>query len=238
MSRQSLLKYLHDGTPVVAPSMLQCDFGNLEREVRALEAAGAQVLHLDVMDGHFVPNLSYGPVVIERLRDLTQLPFDAHLMISDPARYLDDYVKSGCDAITIHIEAVPEPADVLGRISDAGRLAGLALNPDTPVACVEPYLGMADLVLVMSVQPGFGGQEFRPECLHKVSELRRLAPPDMLLSIDGGISPRTIDSASAAGADIFVAGSAVFGASDYRDALTQLRENAQAARGRTARITG
>lgn len=230
MSRQTLLKQFRGGAPVVVPSMLQCDFGNLEREVHALEAAGAQALHWDVMDGHFVPNLSYGAVIIERLRDRTGLPFDAHLMISQPARYLDEYIEAGCDAVTFHIEAVAEPAPLLKRLQDAGCLAGLALNPDTPVARLEPYLGMLDLVLVMSVQPGFGGQEFRPECVQKLSQLRQHAPQQMLLSVDGGINPQTIGSASAAGADLFVAGSAVFRASDYRSALTQLRDRASEAR--------
>lgn len=230
MNRQAVLKFLRERAPVVAPSMLQCDFGNLQREVQLLEAAGAEVLHLDVMDGHFVPNLTYGPVVIERLRALTEMPFDAHLMISHPERYLDEYVAAGCQAITFHIEAVPSPESLLARIREHDCVAGLALNPDTPVDRIEPYLGMADLVLVMSVEPGFGGQAFRPQSVRKVSELRRLAGEDMLLSIDGGIGPQTIGSASAAGADVFVAGSAVFRSSDYRSELSQLRESACAGR--------
>ncbi|MBL8849528.1 MAG: ribulose-phosphate 3-epimerase [Planctomycetaceae bacterium] len=235
MSRQALLEYFRERAPLVAPSMLQCDFGNLQREVTALEDAGAHVLHLDVMDGHFVPNLTYGPVVIERLRDLTLLPFDAHLMITDPAPYLDEYVSAGCQALTIHIEAVPDPRSQLSRIREHGCLAGISLNPDTPVSRIAPFLEMVDLALVMSVQPGFGGQSFQPECAKKVTELRRLKP-DLLLSIDGGIGRETIGVAAAAGADMFVAGSAIFQASDYRSAMSQLRERAVAARAEVARV--
>jgi len=209
--------------------MLQCDFGNLQREVAALEQAGAEVLHLDVMDGHFVPNLTYGPVVIERMRALTDLPFDAHLMIDGPGRFVDEYVSAGCQAVTIHVEATADPGAILSRIREQDCIAGLALNPDTPVSRIEPYLGMADLVLVMSVQPGFGGQAFRAECVQKVSEVRRLAPR-MVVSIDGGIGPETIGVAASAGAGLFVAGSAIFRASDYRNAMSQLRERALAAR--------
>jgi ribulose-phosphate 3-epimerase len=235
MSRQALLEYFRERAPLVAPSMLQCDFGNLQREVAALQEAGAQVLHLDVMDGHFVPNLTYGPVVIERLRDLTTLPFDAHLMITDPARYLDDYISAGCQAITIHIEAVPDPRPLLSRIREQGCLAGISLNPDTPVSRIEFCLAAADLALVMSVQPGFGGQAFQPQCVEKVTELRRLKP-ELLLSIDGGIGKETIGVAAAAGVDLFVAGSAIFQASDYGSAMSQLRERAVAARHKVARV--
>lgn len=231
MSRQALLEYLHERAPVVAPSMLQCDFGDLRQEVSALEAAGTQVLHLDVMDGHFVPNLTYGPVVIERLRALTKLPFDAHLMITEPQNTVDDYIAAGCQAITFHIEAVPDPRSLLAHLRERDCLAGLALNPDTPVSRVEPFLGMADLVLVMSVPPGAGGQKFDERSLGKVADLRRLCSPGTVLSIDGGINLGTIGPAAAAGVNLFVAGSAVFRATDYRSALSQLRAGALAARG-------
>ncbi|MCA9082220.1 MAG: ribulose-phosphate 3-epimerase, partial [Planctomycetaceae bacterium] len=181
-SLQAIRQYL----PVIAPSMLKCDYGNLQRDVARLEQAGAQLLHLDVMDGHFVPNLSYGPMVIERMRECTQLPFDAHLMISDPAQYLDEYVRAGCEWITFHIEAVPEPVDLLRRIRAAGCGAGLALNPGTPATAVEAAVGECDLLLVMSVEPGFGGQKFQPQVLPKVQQLREMFGPEVLLSIDGG----------------------------------------------------
>ena len=142
--------------------MLKCDFGNLHREIELLESAHAPMLHLDVMDGHFVPNLSYGPMVIERLRELTELPFEAHLMISDPTRYADDYLKAGCNLLTFHLEAVPEPRPLIEHIHSKGACAGLAINPKTPVERLEPLLNAADLFLVMSVEPGFGGQKFIP----------------------------------------------------------------------------
>jgi ribulose-phosphate 3-epimerase len=227
MSRLAALKYLRERAPVIAPSMLKCDFGNLHREVELLEAAGADVLHLDVMDGHFVPNLTYGPVVIERLRELTELPFDAHLMISDPGKYLDEYIQAGCQAVTFHVEAAgAQAADLLGRIREADCLAGIALNPDTPVERIEPLLPDCDLVLVMSVQPGFGGQAFQPASLNKLERLRASAPAETLLSLDGGVDVETIASAAIAGADVFVSGSAIFDRPDYRTAIDQLRSRA------------
>jgi len=228
MSRQATLNQLAKDAPIIAPSFLKCDFGNLHREVELLEQAGAKLLHLDVMDGHFVPNLSYGPVVLESLRRLTNLPFDAHLMISEPARYLEDYLRAGCDSITVHIEAVPEPVDLLRKIREAGRWAGLALNPGTPVERIRPFLSECDLVLVMSVEPGFGGQKFLPSALEKLRQLREWAPPETVLSVDGGIDSSTIGAAAAAGAQIFVAGSAIFEAPDYGDAMARLGESAVA----------
>lgn len=223
MRRQGLLQNLQDATPVVAPSMLKCDFGNLHREVALLEAAGAEILHLDVMDGHFVPNLSYGPVVIERLRELTPLPFDAHLMISEPERYLDDYLKAGCDGITFHVEAVDDCVSLLRRIKAADAMAGLAFNPGTPVETLEGALPECDLVLVMSVEPGFGGQKFMPSALEKLARLRTKIGPETLLAVDGGIGIDTIAQTAEAGADLFVAGSAVFDASDYGEAMAELK---------------
>lgn len=222
MSRSSVLDSLFSQTPLIAPSMLKCDFGNLRREVELLEAARAQLLHLDVMDGHFVPNLSYGPMVIKSLRQLTELAFDAHLMISDPERYLDDYLDAGCDCITFHVEAVPEPIPLLRRIRDAGAKAGLALNPQTPVDRVASAVPECDLVLVMSVEPGFGGQAFQSETLQKVEQLHKLRQPGTILSIDGGIGPDTITLAADAGADLFVVGSAIFDAPDYQAAIADL----------------
>ena len=222
MTGHGVVSRLLSSTPLIAPSMLKCDFANLHREVELLESAGAQLLHMDVMDGHFVPNLSYGAVVIRSLRNATGLPFEAHLMISDPARYLDDFIEAGCDIITFHIEAVPQPADLLRRIRDAGAAAGLALNPSTPIEAILPFIAECDLALVMSVNPGFGGQKFMPETLEKV---RRLAPhtgSDRLLSIDGGIGHETISLAARAGARQFVVGSAIFDEADYRSAMDNL----------------
>lgn len=220
ISRSAVIDTL--GRRVVAPSMLKCDFGHLADEVRALEKGGASVLHWDVMDGHFVANLTYGPPVLKSVRRETDLVFDAHLMVRDPAALVDDYVDAGCNAITIHIEAAPDPVDLLRRIRAADVACGLALNPATPVSRVEPFLGECDLVLVMSVDPGFGGQAFQPVALEKLRRLRELVADDVVLSVDGGIGPRTIREAADAGANLFVCGSAVFDAEDYGTALGEL----------------
>jgi ribulose-phosphate 3-epimerase len=222
MNRTDILQRFRAARPIIAPSMLKCDFGNLAHEVERLTAANAKVLHWDVMDGHFVPNLSYGPMLIERVRPLTDMLFDAHLMISEPERYLDEYLKAGCDAITVHIEAVPRPASLLRRIRDAGRVAGLTLNPKTPLSAVEPFFGEIDLLLVMSVQAGFGGQSFIPESLEKLREARQKISSETILSVDGGIGTKTIAGCAAAGTDLFVAGSAIFDQSDYRVAIEEL----------------
>jgi ribulose-phosphate 3-epimerase len=203
--------------------MLKCDFGNLRREAELLDRAGAPALQFDVMDGHFVPNLTYGALVIERLRDATSVIFDAHLMIADPAFYLDGFLDAGCDLITFHYEAVREPLPLLRRIREAGRAAGLALNPGTPVQAVEPLLEACDVVLVMSVEPGFGGQKFIPAALDKLRWLRERVTEDTLLSIDGGIGLETIGPSAQAGAQIFAVGSAIFEANEYKTAIDRLR---------------
>ncbi|MFM7036683.1 MAG: ribulose-phosphate 3-epimerase [Planctomycetaceae bacterium] len=223
-SRDDVLALLRTQSPLIAPSMLKCDFGNLHREVEQLESAGAALLHLDVMDGHFVPNLSYGPMVIERLRSLTQTVFDAHLMISDPARYLEAYLHSGCQAITFHIEAVPQPLPLLTEIRRRDRVAGVAINPETPFSSVEPFLSAMDLLLVMSVRPGFGGQKFIPDALTKITAARQSAGRDLLISVDGGIGRSTIAACSEAGCDVFVAGSSIFDEPCYSAAMAELRQ--------------
>lgn len=215
--------------PIIAPSMLKCDYADLGNQIGQLERAGAKVLHWDVMDGHFVPNLSYGAMVIAGTRKHTNLFFEAHLMISDPEKYLDDYLKAGCDAITIHIEAVPEPRSLLQRIRNAGGLAGIAINPKTPVDGVLRVLDDVDNVLIMSVEPGFGGQSFMPEVLPKVTQIRQAANPRTLISIDGGIGPETIAAASQAGARFFVCGSSIFEQSDFAHAMDSMAALASAA---------
>ncbi len=226
MNREKTLARLLASRPIIAPSMLKCDFGNLADDIAQLEAAGAPVLHLDVMDGHFVPNLSYGAMVIERMREHTTLPFDAHLMISDPEKYLKDYLKAGCDAISIHLEAVPQPISVLEKIRESEALAGLVINPETPVEKLEPYLPHCDLILIMSVNPGFGGQKFIPKALEKLSWVRQRMRDDQLLSVDGGIAFETIAATAQSGATLFVCGSSIFDQSDYSQAITNLRNAA------------
>jgi ribulose-phosphate 3-epimerase len=222
MSRSATLNKLRNCVPVIAPSMLKCDFGNLHRELELLDAAGTDVYHFDVMDGNFVPNLSYGPMVIERLRPRTDAIFDAHLMISDPGKYLDEYIKAGCDCVTFHVEAVPDAGPLLERIRQNDTVAGLAINPGTPVEQIEKFLPACDLVLVMSVEPGFGGQKFIPSALDKLRQLRELTSPETILSVDGGVAASTIGDCAAAGADLFVAGSSIFDMPDYGSAMNEL----------------
>lgn len=226
LTREAMLTHLRKHRPVIAPSMLKCDFGNLQKEVEKIDAAGLPLYHLDVMDGNFVPNLSYGPIVIERLRTLTETPFDAHLMISDPARYLDDYVKAGCEAITFHLEAVPDPTELLQAIRSQDVVSGLAINPGTPIEAAEPFLEYCDLLLIMSVNPGFGGQKFMPEVLPKMQRARQLAGERLLISVDGGVAAGTIGPCAAAGAEIFVAGSSIFDHADYGQAAAVLSSEA------------
>lgn len=229
LSREAMLNYLRDRSPVIAPSMLKCDFGNLTAEVAQIDSAGLPLYHWDVMDGHFVPNLSYGALVMERVRPLTQVPFDAHLMISDPAKYVDQYIKLGCEAVTFHIEAVPEPAELLSAIRKQDTVAGLAINPDTPFEAVEPFLNDCDLLLVMSVHPGFGGQAFIPDVMPKLQKARQLAGDRLILSVDGGVAEPTIGQCSQAGANVFVAGSSIFNFDDYGSAGDRLAKAAKAA---------
>ncbi len=234
MINSKLKNILKSQLPVIAPSMLKCDFGNLHREVELLETAEASVLHWDVMDGHFVPNLSYGALLIERIRPLTQMFFDAHLMISNPEKYIDDYIKAGCDSITIHIEAVPNPQDLLKHLKQSGVLPGLAISPKTPVEQIEPFLELCGLVLVMSVEPGFGGQSFIKSSVQRIKQIKTMISDDTILSVDGGIGMETIAETAHAGANYFVVGSALFSQSDYSIAV---RELVQKARSDTASFT-
>lgn len=210
----------------IAPSLLAADFSRLGEQVDLVERSRADLLHLDVMDGHFVPNLSFGPGVIKDLRSHSKLFFDAHLMIADPRRYAESFVEAGCDHITFHIEATDAASDVVAHIRGLGVSVGVCLNPTTPAADLDPVLEAVDLVLVMSVWPGFGGQAFIPDVLSKVEALRKRLRPDQRLEIDGGIDRDTIGRAVAAGADTLVAGSAIFGATDPVTALRALRERA------------
>ncbi len=201
--------------PLIAPSLLACDFAELREEIRRVEAGGARILHLDIMDGHFVPNLSIGIPVVEAVRRSTDLPLDVHLMISEPGRYIQSFREAGADLLTIHVEAADDPRPLLEEIRSLGAGAGISLNPPTPVDSLEGCLDLCDLVLVMSVMPGFGGQEFDPAAPDKLRRLRELAGPDVLLSIDGGVNRDTAGICVEAGADMLVIGSALFSENDY-----------------------
>jgi ribulose-phosphate 3-epimerase len=229
MSRRSCLDSLRQSAPVVLPSLLLCDFGNLEREVRRLEQAGVQALHLDVMDGHFVRNFTYGLPIVAALRRLTDLPLDVHLMIAQPDQQVGAFYEAGADILTVHIEATSDPRSLLTQIRELGAGAGIALNPDTPLKELEPCLELADLVLVMSVPAGYGGQKFHEVALEKLRSLRPLVRPEVLLEVDGGINELTISRAAEAGARLFVVGSAIFGQQRYDAAVAGLARLASAA---------
>ncbi|HEX4766185.1 MAG TPA: ribulose-phosphate 3-epimerase [Lichenihabitans sp.] len=210
----------------IAPSLLAADFSRLREEVAAVEAAGADWLHLDVMDGHFVPNISFGPVVLKSLRPHTRLPFDVHLMIAPVDPYVAAFAEAGADHLLLHPEAGPHLHRSLQLIRSHGLKAGVVLNPATPLPAIAWALDLIDIILVMSVNPGFGGQAFLPSQLPKIAALRRMidaANHPIALSVDGGINPATAPQAIAAGADTLVAGTAVFGTADYRVAIAALR---------------
>ena len=213
---------LRESAPAILPSLLLCDFGNLEREVAALSEAGVSTLHLDVMDGRFVPNLTYGMPIVEGLRRMTDMTLDVHLMIERPERFLGQFRDAGADVLTIHVEAAEDPAATLSEIRSLGMLSGAAINPDTPLGALEDCLGECDLALVMSVQAGFGGQAFNPIALDRARRIRELAP-DVLLEMDGGINRDTVGAATAAGVELLVVGSAIFRADSYSQAVSDLR---------------
>jgi ribulose-phosphate 3-epimerase len=210
----------------IAPSILSADFSRLGEEVKAAEEAGADYIHVDIMDGHFVPNITVGPLVVEALRRATRLPLDVHLMIQNPDPFLEDFSKAGADILTVHVEAVVHLHRTLMEIKKRGALAGVSLNPATALCALEPALEYADLVLVMTVNPGFGGQEFIPSMLPKIEQLRRLIDQKgwrLELEVDGGIKVENIGQIAKAGADVFVSGSGIFKTDDYGKTIAEMR---------------
>lgn len=203
---------------LIAPSILSADFSRLGEEIAAVEAAGADWIHVDVMDGRFVPNITIGPVVVASIRKATRLPFDVHLMIESPERFIDGFAGAGADTITVHVEAAAHLHRTVAMIREKGLRAGVSLNPATPLALVEPILPDIDLLLVMTVNPGFGGQKFISGMIPKIVAAKRMiqkAAPEVLLEVDGGVHLKNIRSIADAGADVLVAGSAIFGSRDY-----------------------
>jgi ribulose-phosphate 3-epimerase len=218
----------------IAPSILSADFGRLAEEVRAVEAAGADIVHVDVMDGRFVPNITIGPMVVEAVRRVTKLPIDAHLMIVEPERYVEAFAKAGADLVSVHAEVSPHLHRTLQAIRAAGARPAVALNPSTPLSAVEWVLGDCEMVLLMTVNPGFGGQRYIEACTQKIRRLREMADARgqaLEIEVDGGIKPDTVGEAAGAGANVFVAGTAVFGAKDYTAAISTLRQHARESQG-------
>jgi ribulose-phosphate 3-epimerase len=211
---------------MIAPSILSADFTRLGEEISAVAKAGADVIHIDVMDGHFVPNITIGPLVVKAVRTITDLPLDVHLMIENADAYLEDFAKAGADWITVHVETGYHLHRTIHRIKELGKKAGAVLNPATPLSSLEEILPDLDLVMLMTVNPGFGGQSFIESSLAKIRQLKKMIDDRGLqvgIEVDGGVSPKTIGPIAAAGANIFVAGSAVFGKDDYKKVIAELK---------------
>lgn len=211
------------GTIEIAPSVLSADFARLADEIAVITKAGVKIVHLDVMDGHFVPNITIGPPVIAKLRKVSKLVFDAHLMISEPAKYAERFVEAGADHITFHIETDDDPKEIIDKLHKLGRTAGICLNPETPVKAIEAVAPLCDMVLVMTVHPGFGGQVFMPEAAKKITQIREIVGPDIRIEVDGGIDPQTTPLVVSYGADTIVAGNAIFGQADRIAAVEAIR---------------
>jgi len=212
------------GTIEIAPSILSADFARLADEIAVIESAGVKIVHLDVMDGHFVPNITVGPPVIAKLRKYSNLVFDSHLMISEPEKFAERFVEAGADHVTFHIEAANEPKKLIDRLHALGATAGICLNPETPVDMIEECAPLCDMILVMTVHPGFGAQKFMPEAAKKVIQVREIVGPDIRVEVDGGIDPQTTPIVVSYGADTLVAGNAIFSKLDRVSAINAIRK--------------
>ena len=214
------------GTIEIAPSILSADFAKLADEIAQVESAGINIIHLDIMDGHFVPNITIGPVVIKRLRKYSDCAFDTHLMISEPEKYAEAFIDAGADHITFHIEVADKPAEFITRLHDLGVSAGICLNPETPVEAIEAVAPLCDMVLVMTVHPGFGGQKFITEAAAKIPHIREIVGPDVRIEVDGGIDRKTAKKVVSLGADTLVAGNAIFAQTDRIAAISAIKQAA------------
>ena len=219
------MKLPRNGTIEIAPSILDADFARLADEIAAVEAAGVNMVHLDVMDGHFVPNITIGPPVIAKLRKVSRLVFDSHLMISEPARYAEHFIEAGVNHITFHIEAADKPEDIIDELHKQDVTAGICLNPETPVEAIRQVAPLCDMVLVMTVHPGFGGQKFMPEAAKKIVAIRKMVGPKIRIEVDGGIDSQTAPIVVSYGADTLVAGHAIFSKPDRAAAINTIRES-------------
>ena len=212
------------GTIEIAPSILSADFARLADEIAEVESAGVKIIHLDVMDGHFVPNITIGPLVIAKLRKYSGLVFDSHLMISEPDRYAERFIEAGVDHITFHIETTNEPEKLIDKLHGLGVTAGICLNPETPVEAIEAVAPLCDMVLVMTVHPGFGAQKFIGDAAKKIVKIREIVGPDIRIEVDGGIDLQTAPIVVSYGADTLVAGNAIFSKPDRIAAVNAIRE--------------
>jgi len=211
----------------IAPSILSADFSRLGEEIKSVELAGADYIHIDVMDGHFVPNITVGPLIVEAAKRVTSLPLDVHLMINEPYRYIDDFIAAGSHIVSVHVETATHLHRTIHAIKEKGARAGVALNPSTPLSAIECILEDADMIVVMSVNPGFGGQQFIESALRKIGDLRNIVDKEGLnieIEVDGGVNIHTIQKVALAGANVFVAGSGIFGTSNYKETIRLMRK--------------
>jgi ribulose-phosphate 3-epimerase len=211
----------------ISPSILSADFSRLGEEIKAVEKAGADYIHIDVMDGHFVPNISVGPFIVKTVRKLTNLPLDVHLMITDPDRYIDDFIDAGSNILTVHVEAATHLHRTVTHIKERGIKAGVSLNPSTPLSSLDQILEYLDMVLIMSVNPGFGGQKFIDSIIPKIESMRAMIDKNKLeteLNVDGGININNIEEIAAAGANVFVSGSGIYGTPNYKETISLMKD--------------